>query len=302
MNILVTGAAGFIGSHLCRRLHTHHNIYGTYLLRRPSHTAAYTYVRQNITDADAMLSLIVDREIDQVYHCAAKSVVRNCCRDPISCFFTNVMGTAAVLEACRRSGRVKGVMCMESDKSYGAGPVPYKEGQALRPGGIYEASKACAGHVAKSYAENYDLPVFTIRSANVYGPNDPNQSRLVPNTINRLRHGKQPQITAGARDFLREFIYVDDLLNAMVGLMDASLWGEAFNVGSGHTATVGGMVDCICSVMGKPFHPKIWDEPGDLLEIPSQELCLDKLRAALPDLPQPLSVGEGIRKTVKLSC
>ena len=300
MNILVTGAAGFIGHHLCCALSSKNHVFGLYH-DTPPRSVVWHPIRRDVTDRDAMLGVIVDREIDQVYHCAAKSIVRNCCRDPIGCLQVNVIGTASLLEACRLSKRVQGIMCMESDKSYGAGPTPYKEGQALEPSGIYEASKACAGLVAKSYHDNFQLPVFTIRSANVYGPGDPNKSRLVPRTISRIKQGKQPQVTAGAENFLREFIYIYNLLEAMISLMEVAPWGEAINVGSGYTMTVPQLIACICDEMGISCQSESWEEPGDLLEIPSQSLCLDKLHRLIPDLTEPFSISEGIRKTVACS-
>ncbi len=297
MNILVTGAAGFIGGHLCKYLSSQHRVYGLYH-DAPPRSVVWDSRKGDVTDLDRMLELVVNLEIDQVYHLAARSIVRNCCHDPLGCFRVNILGTATVLEACRQSGRVRGIMCMESDKSYGPGLVPYRESQPLQPAGIYEASKASAGHVASSYYKNYGVPVFSVRSANVYGPCDPNSSRLIPNTVLRLRKGLPPQVTPGADDFLREFIHVDDFTYIVERLMEVSPWGEAINVGSGITATVSQVVELICKAMDKPYQLETAQKQNNLVEIPKQWLDLTKLHTLLSDLRKPIELEQGLRGLV----
>ncbi len=299
MNILVTGSAGFVGSRLCQVLtETGYTVFGLCNDTFPK-SSTWQSLQGNILDQDRMLSILVDREIDQVYHCAARAIVRNCSKDPVGCFRTNILGTATLLEACRLSDRVQGIMCMESDKSYGAGITPYKETQVLHPGGVYEASKACCGYVARSYHLNYDVPVFTIRSANVYGPNDPNQSRLVPNTVNRILRGELPEITPGADKFLREFIYIDDLVSIVTSLVDLSQWGAAINVGSGEVASVTDVVRTICMLLKTDFAYRYQPEQRTLSEIETQELDTTLLQSLLPDLPQCITLEEGLKRTVE---
>jgi nucleoside-diphosphate-sugar epimerase len=195
-------------------------------------------------------------------------------------------------------------MVMESDKSYGPGCEPYQEDQALDPQGVYEVSKACTGYIARSYAKNYDLPVFTVRAANVYGPGDPNESRLVPNTIRRLQQGLRPQITAGADRYLREFIYVDDFVRTIVRwtivrlMQEDAPWGMPINIGSGYIATVSQVVAMICRAMDKEVETERWEEDQLLVEIPNQSLDLSRLRKYLPDLALAKTIQEGIAATV----
>jgi len=279
VNVLVTGAAGFLGGHLVERLRPVANVYGLVHDKDPNWNRVGTRVLQgDVRDFPRVLECIVGCEIDQIYHCAAKSVVRNCRCDPLGCLETNAMGTAVVLEAARQSERVKGIMCMESDKSYGDGPVPYDEDQAPHPIGVYEASKTCSGYIAQCYHRNYGVPVFTVRSANVFGPGDENYSRLIPNTITRLHAGKPPQIVSGASQYSREFIYVENWVDVVQRLMEVCPWGEAVNVGSGLCYTVAEMVERICNLMGKPISSCEWNRPATLVEIPQQSLCLDKLK------------------------
>ena len=299
MNILITGSGGFVGSHLSQFLggNGKATVFALVHDREPNCWGG-GWIHGNVTDFPRMQEVIINCEIDYIYHMAAKSIVRNCRCDPIGCFHANVMGTAIVLEAARQSERIKGVMVMESDKSYGDGPVPYVETQPLHPSGVYEASKACVSHLMSAYHKNYGLPVFSIRSANVYGPGDQNCSRLIPNTITRILRGERPQITDGAEGFVREFIYIDDACRCMEHLMGLQPWGETINIGSGETHTVRELVRVICELMGAEVATETWERPKTLTEINTQYLCLDKLRHLYFDYkPTPLRLG--LVKTIK---
>jgi nucleoside-diphosphate-sugar epimerase len=305
MNILVTGAGGFLGSNLLGHLGTKHNLVALYHDRFFDASGACEPVpndiaiRGDITDFPRMLEIIVDHEIDLIYHLASKAIVRNCLMDPVGCLRANVIGTATVLEAARRSERVQGIVVAESDKAYGPGPVPYREDQALMPQAIYEASKACTSHVCAAYWHNYGLPVATVRACNVYGEADPNRSRLVPRTILRLLEGEQPQITVGADAYRREWIYVGDACEGYTRIMEAQRWGEAFNLGTGEIHTVGDVVKLICEAMGKPdAMPEEWAKPSSLMEIQDQYLSLDKLRTIWPDF-EPATMAETLPQVIE---
>ncbi len=296
-NIFVTGAGGFLGRRLASTLGRDHTVYGLTHDKQPW-PEHWRPIRGDIKDYRRMAEIMVDCEINHVYHLAAKSIVRNCKADPLGCIHANVLGTANVLEAARNCDTITGVMLAESDKSYGDGPTPYREDQPLMPGGIYEASKACVSHLARAYWHNYQVPVFTVRSANAYGPGDENMTRLIPGTINRLSRGKQPRITSGAGEFRREFFYVDDFVSTVTSLMEQKPWGEAFNVGSGEVLTVNEIVNLICDLTGDTRSADEWISPNNLTEIPEQSLCLDKLDALLPDRHL-LSLKDGLKRTIE---
>lgn len=292
MNVLVTGVAGFIGQRLAVMLANRgHQVFGLYHDRTPFGCIRWKNIHGNILDYARMMEIIVDREIDQIYHLASKAIVRNCRLDPLGCVAANVEGTASILEAARQSERIQGILVAESDKSYGPSAVPYREDQSLKPAAIYEASKACVSHLMTAYALGYGLSVASVRCANVYGAGDPNRSRLVPNTILRILCGQQPQITAGAEQYRREFIHVDDACEAYIRIMGAGPWGQAINVGSGECHTVREVVDMICELMGVNAEPEEWERPATLTEIENQWLCIDRLRSIWPKF-QPRTMAE----------
>jgi len=297
MNILVTGSAGFLGNRLATRLATAgHTVYGLEH-DRANGTSRYNVVKGSITEYARILEILVNFEIDQVYHCASKAIVRNCVADPVGCINTNVLGTAIVLEACRQWGGVSGVMCMESDKAYGPSSEAYSEDTPLRPVAIYEASKACVSHLVATYRNNFSLPVFGVRSANLYGPHDPNRSRLVPHSIDRLNNGQRPEIVDGAEYFVREFLFVDDASTAIVKLMDAEPWGQSINIGNESKMTIRDAISVICESFGADDNFDILPRKKNFTEIPHQSVLCGKMHELTGYRP-PTSFSDGIRLTV----
>lgn len=303
--ILITGVSGFLGSRLAERCADNgENVIG--VVRDFERTSAHcleglrakiTVCQGDVTDTDRMREIIAGYEVGYIFHCAAHSIVRKCANDPFGCFQTNVLGTASVLEAARNIGNSAGIMVMESDKSYGpALTLPYKEDDALKPRGIYEASKACAGFVALSYAHNFDMPIFTIRAANLYGPGDRNTSRLIPNSILRTLRGERPVLYGNVADYVREFLFVEDAVTAMLSLMGSieETAGEAFNLGSGEKYAIKDVVVMIMRALGTDLEPEIIPKPEIFKEIPEQYLDTSKVRALLPNDFHPLTLAKGL--------
>lgn len=308
--VLVTGAAGFLGGHIVEALLNRGA--EVIALTHDAHKSSYMtienlpvahVVQGDITDLHSIQRIIADYEVSYVFHLAADPIVRKCALDPIGCFNTNIMGTAMVLEACRQVGTVRGVLCMESDKSYGSFDVkdlPYQEDQALKPSNVYEVSKACSGYIAKAYDSNYDLPTFTIRGANLYGPGDMNTSRLIPGSVLRVLNEEQPVLYGGVGDYIREFIYVADAAEICVQLMEqvGEIRGMPFNLGSGSTHRVADVLNQICQLMDTDLTPKIVEKASSFKEIEMQYLDLSRLRTYIREYEYTPMV-EGLKHTIE---
>lgn len=308
--VLVTGASGFLGGHIVEHLLKRgaevvgltHDVHKNSYVRSQGLPVDHL-VEGDINDLNGMTRIMADYEIEYIFHLAADAIVRKCSRDPIGCFTTNIIGTGVVLEAARRVGTVKGVVCMESDKSYGSfdtADLPYREDQALKPNNVYEVSKACAGYIAKAYDNNYNVPTYTIRGANLYGPGDMNVSRLLPGSILRLLEGEAPVLYGGVSDYIREFIYVTDAAEIICRLMEQidATRGHAINLGTGETFRIVDLMHQICKMVGSDLTPQIVERDSTFKEIEKQWLDLTKLRSFVQDYDfVPMEVG--LRNTVE---
>src|SRR6266540_3107598 len=152
-------------------------------------------VRGDVRDRDLLERTLGEYEIDTVIHLAAQTIVGIANRNPISTFESNIQGTWALLEACRRSPLVKSIVVASSDKAYGDQEVlPYDESTPLQGKHPYDVSKSCADLISAMYAKSYELPVSITRCGNFYGGGDLNWNRLVPRTIRSVLRGSRPVI------------------------------------------------------------------------------------------------------------
>ena len=172
--VLVTGAAGFIGSGLVQRLLDSTNEANTRVillyhqsnpLRQQRHRNVIA-VRGSLSDYNFVSDLVSRYEVNTIYHFASNSIVRKCANDPMNAYFTNVMGTVTLLEAVRNAGinTIERILMFTSDKVYGHAAPPYNENTAFVPKYTYESTKACQDIVAQNYLHNYDLPINIVRS------------------------------------------------------------------------------------------------------------------------------------------
>jgi CDP-glucose 4,6-dehydratase len=146
-----------------------------------------TVVRGDIRDRDVLERALGEYEIDTVIHLAAQTIVTIANRNPISTFETNIAGTWNLLEACRRSPKVKQIVIASSDKAYGDQKIlPYNENTPLQGQHPYDVSKSGADLIAATYANSFDLPVTITRCGNFYGGGDLNWNRIIPGTIRSI--------------------------------------------------------------------------------------------------------------------
>jgi CDP-glucose 4,6-dehydratase len=167
-------------------------------------------VRGDVRDQETIERALGEYEIATVFHLAAQAVVGVANRNPSSTLDTNIRGTWALLEACRRSPAVQQIVTASSDKAYGDQEVlPYTETAPVMGRRPYDVSKSCADLLAQMYAKSYHLPVCVTRCGNFYGGGDLNWSRIVPGTIRSAIRGERPVIRSNGQ-LIRDYLYVED--------------------------------------------------------------------------------------------
>jgi CDP-glucose 4,6-dehydratase len=258
-------------------------------------------VRGEIRDQALLERVLGEYEITTVIHLAAQTIVGIANRNPVSTFETNIGGTWALLEACRRSPTVKQIVLASSDKAYGEhATLPCDEATSLQGCHPYDVSKSCADLIAHTYAKVYGLPVVITRCGNFYGGGDLNWNRIVPGTIRSVLRGQRPVIRSDGK-YVRDYFYVEDgaaayMLLAEQLAQDSNLAGQAFNFSNETQLTVLGMVETIMKLMGSALVPDIRNEAAH--EISRQYLSAAKARRILDWKPL-FGLEDGLRKTIE---
>lgn len=301
-NVLITGINGFIGSAVARKLvDLGANVIGIVKeANKSSHLDSCTILQGDICDPDVVRQAISYYEIDTIFHFAAFAIVRVAAKDPLSSYKVNVMGTVNLLEAARTVGKCTSIVVASSDKAYGDHNVlPYTEEFALQPKNTYDTSKACMDMIARTYAHNYDMPIVVTRCSNVYGPGDPNLSRIVPNSCRRVLRGERAQVYSDVSDMTREFIYIDDVVDAYLSLapVAADRKGEAYNIGGGGPTKIYDLVNKITELAGGSEGPEVLTRGSVFKEIQHQYIDAAKLYKAT-GWTLKVTLEEGLKKTI----
>jgi CDP-glucose 4,6-dehydratase len=304
----VTGATGLIGGWLVRRLldagadvvSLARDWVPQSELVRARLIEQVKVVRGDVQDQELLERTLGEYEIDTVIHLAAQTIVGIANRNPISTFATNISGTWALLEACRRSPTVKQIVVASSDKAYGDHEqLPYREDAPLQGRHPYDVSKSCADLIAQSYAQTFGSPVAITRCGNFYGGGDLNWNRIVPGTIRSVLRGQRPVVRSDG-EFVRDYFYAEDgaaanMLLAEKLAADTALAGQAFNFSNETQVTVLDLVGRILKAMQSDLEPDIRNEAVN--EIRHQYLSAEKARRQLGWSPL-FSLNEGLRMTI----
>ena len=304
----VTGATGLVGAWLVRRL-LDEGADVTCLVRdwvpqneliRGELLARVKVVRGDVRDQAVVERSLGEYEIDTVIHLAAQTIVTIANRNPKSTLETNIGGTWALLEAARRSPKVRQVIMASSDKAYGdeAGRA-YTEDMPLRGRHPYDVSKSCADLIAQAYAHTFGLPVAITRCGNFFGGGDLNWNRIVPGTIRSVLRKTRPIIRSDGL-FVRDYFYVEDAAAAYMHLAEklaeyGELRGRAFNFSNEQPRTVLEIAEFILNLMGSDLKPEVRNEVEN--EIRHQTLDASKAREHLEWKPL-FSLEQGMRRTV----
>lgn len=289
MNALVTGAGGFVGGAIAAKIlrDRSNSVVGFFRdkpagwIYRPSGSdeapaARATAVFGDVTDTDAVQRALADYRIDTIFHLAAEASVRVCREHPRSAYMSNVVGTVSVLEACRRQGeQIKRIVVASTDKVYGASPAPYREEQPLLGDGIYASSKTAADVAARAFAMEYRMPIRIVRSCNVVGPGDLDMTRIVPRSIDLMLGGRPAVLYSEAQGMVREFVYIEDEIDAYLTVADRGADGEAYNVSGVGPTRVGDLMEMLAKFCDGSYEVI----EGGLVEIKEQWMDGSKLMA-----------------------
>lgn len=303
---VVTGGAGFIGSHLCqallesgRRVRVIDNLSSGRLSNleglQEQHQQALEFIEGDIRDLEKLRRCL--RGAAHVYHQAAMTSVEQSVEQPEACHAVNCTGTLHVLRCARQEGASK-VILASSTAVYGNdGEQPCREDQIPRPVSPYAASKLAAEHYAQVFCELYGLPTLSLRYFNVYGPRqDPNSdyAAVIPRFISRLLQGRPPVIFGDGRQS-RDFVYVEDVVSANLLGAQSPAAGAALNIASGRSCDLKQLAAQLNRIVGcdlRPAHEAA--RPGDIRH---SEADIRLARQRIGYVPR-VSLEEGLSKTV----
>lgn len=256
--VLVTGAGGFIGSHLCEALldtgadvtamirYTSRSDWGNLEFLPHEKKAALRVVAGNIEDSNFVARQVKGKNV--VFHLAALIAIPYSYVAPLSYVRTNVEGTLNVLESARNWG-VERIIHTSTSETYGTALyTPIDERHPLQGQSPYSASKISADKIAESYHLSFDLPVATIRPFNSYGPRQSARA-VIPTIITQAL--TQPEIRLGSLGPVRDLTFVKDTARGFIKIAEADkATGETVNVGFGKGITIGDLASTILSLMG----------------------------------------------------
>lgn len=299
-HLLVTGGAGFIGSHFARlvrrtRPQTRVTVFDklTYAGNRANLDGLdVAFVRGDICDAAAVDA--VARDCDGIVSFAAETHVDRSLVEPLAFIDTDVRGTAVLCEAARRHEH-QALLLVSTDEVYGhVAKGRSREDDALAPRSPYSASKAGGEHIGRAYFESFGVPLLVTRGSNTYGPNQ-HPEKLVPVLItNAIDDLKLPLYNDGSA--VRDFLHVEDHCRAIDLVLHEAPAGGTYNVGTGVETSGLRVAEAVLNVMGKPrsLIEFVADRPGH-----DYRYALDIARVTELGWEPAVTFADGLRRTVE---
>lgn len=304
--IMITGAGGFIGSHLTEMLvqragsvkaFVHYNSRGeTGLLKfLPEATGKNI----ELIPGDLLDEQAVDQAVqgsDLVFHLGALISIPYSYYHPTQVIQTNILGTLNILNACRRHGSL--LVATSTSEVYGSGLyVPINEDHPLQAQSPYSASKIAADKLVESYCKSFDLQAVIVRPFNTYGPRQSARA-IIPTIITQTL--ALDSIKLGSLDTTRDFTYVSDTVNGFLSAAQAKSWsGEVYNLGTGSEITIGKLAETITSLIGRDVSVQVDDRRLRPQKSEVMRLLSDNSRARAELGWQPtVSLEQGLQQTI----
>ncbi len=313
MNFLVTGGAGFIGSHVCERLLRDghavwayddlnafydpqlkgRNLRDIQLLAKP-----FKFVLGDLADRSGLEQLFSSVKFDQVIHLAARAGVRPSLAEPALYQRVNVEGTVNILEAARKN-RVRKITIASSSSVYGVNAkVPFNESDPISsPISPYAASKLACEALGHVYHHVYGMDVTLLRLFTVYGPRQ--RPDLAIRKFATLIHGGQPVPVFGDGSMARDYTYITDTVDGIVAATQKEIGFQIFNLGESQTVTLARLIELLEAALGKKA--VIDRQPVPPGDVPVTFADITKARAQLGYDPQ-VKIEAGIRLFIDWFC
>lgn len=312
--VLVTGGAGFIGSHLTEDLlKKGYSVVVDDIEIKKNSYFEYKKIKRNvffekvdIRDKNKIEKLFAKYKPAYVFHLAAQPIVEEAFDNPYPAFETNIMGTVNVLEAARKFKGLKGVIVASSDKAYGKTDKKYNENSPLIGDHPYDVSKSAADLISQAYFKSYNLPVVITRFGNVYGEGDIYLNRIVPGICKAVIDKKTLLVRSNGK-YVRDYLYVKDVVSGYIFLLDnfKKLVGHAYNFSSTDSLSVLDLIKKSEKILKVKIPYKILNTAKN--EIPYQHLDDSRIRkfgwkskyALEETLPKVLEWYKNINETKK---
>jgi dTDP-glucose 4,6-dehydratase len=306
--VLITGAGGFIGSHLVEKLHTlgadvrsfvrytSRNDHGLLSQLPPDVLRGMEIIGGDIRDGDAISKAVAG--VDVVFHLGALISIPYSYLHPREVAESNFIGTLNVLMACQAHHIARLIHTSTSEVYGSAIYVPIDEKHPLQGQSPYSASKIGADKLAESFYRTYDLPVVTIRPFNTYGPRQSARA-VIPAIITQTLAGKT--IRLGNLDAKRDFTFVEDTVDGFLRAAEVpNVEGQTLNLGTGHEVTIGELTELIFQIVGKQAEVKVEaerlrPEKSEVMQLMSDNSLAKKILGWEPRI----SLNDGLVRTVE---